>query len=143
MANRVVLNPLEVQRQSIGLATRLVSRTCDDIRDSAKRRVQVRTGQTRATIRTSIKVTTSHVRGTVESTKKQAMILHDGSKPHVILPRKKRALAFYWKKIGQHVVLSGVNHPGTRGTRYLTIPLVAYGTARGFRVTLRPRSPFS
>jgi len=36
-----------------------------------------------------------------------------GTKPHPIVPRRARALAFYWEKVGADVVLPHVNHPGT------------------------------
>jgi hypothetical protein len=36
-----------------------------------------------------------------------------GTPPHVILPRNKQALAFYWTKMGRDVVFKSVQHPGT------------------------------
>ena len=43
---------------------------------------------------------------------------HDGTKPHTIRPRRRRALRFV---SGGHVVYATrVRHPGTRGTKFLT-----------------------
>lgn len=42
----------------------------------------------------------------------QAETTEKGARPHVIVPRSKRALSFYWRKAGRVVVLKKVNHPG-------------------------------
>lgn len=47
-----------------------------------------------------------------------ALIHHEGTRPHVILPRIKTALVF--SVGGQTVVARRVNHPGTKPNRYLT-----------------------
>jgi hypothetical protein len=47
-----------------------------------------------------------------------AMIYHQGSKPHVIKPRRARVLVF-WTGTGK-VITHRVNHPGTQPNRYLT-----------------------
>lgn len=38
---------------------------------------------------------------------------------YVILPRNKRYLRFYWRKVGRIVTLPSVRHPGQRGKNYL------------------------
>jgi hypothetical protein len=50
---------------------------------------------------------------------------HDGSRPHVITPRRRKALRFTVG--GQVVFRTRVMHPGTTGTRFLTdsLPLAA------------------
>lgn len=48
-----------------------------------------------------------------------AIYVHEGTGPHVILPREKEALAF------GGVVVRKVNHPGTRAYKYLEGPLIA------------------
>ena len=45
--------------------------------------------------------------------------------PHVITPRTKRALAFYWTAGGYFVVTKRVYHPGTRAQDFLTPSLAA------------------
>jgi hypothetical protein len=46
---------------------------------------------------------------------------HDGTRPHVIRARRKKALRFMIN--GQVVFRTKVNHPGTTGTLFLTMAL--------------------
>lgn len=48
---------------------------------------------------------------------------HDGAPPHVIRPRRRKALRFV--SGGQIVFAREVHHPGNRGTRFLTRALEA------------------
>lgn len=48
-----------------------------------------------------------------------ALIHHDGTRPHIIEPRTKQALAFY-KPDGGLIITRRVHHPGTHPNRYLT-----------------------
>lgn len=41
-----------------------------------------------------------------------------GTRPHVIKPRTKQALAFYWPKAGGTVIVKSVNHPGTQANEF-------------------------
>lgn len=50
-----------------------------------------------------------------------AYFVHEGTRPHVIDPPGNRAMVF--NAGGRRVYAEKVNHPGTRGKRYLTIPL--------------------
>ncbi len=38
-----------------------------------------------------------------------------GTRPHVIVPRNKSILKFYWERIGETVFRQSVNHPGYEG----------------------------
>lgn len=49
-----------------------------------------------------------------------ALIHHNGTRPHIIRPRKAKMLRFYSQKGGAFVFRSVVHHPGTRPNRYLT-----------------------
>lgn len=53
------------------------------------------------------------------------MIEHDGSKPHIITPRRRKSLRFVAG--GRVVFATKVRHPGTTGTEFLTraLPLAA------------------
>ncbi len=53
---------------------------------------------------------------------------HEGTVAHVIVPRRRKWLWFYWRRIGAEVFAKRVNHPGTQPNRYLTNALPA---ARG------------
>jgi len=67
-----------------------------------------------------------------------AIFPHGGTKAHDIDPRKANGrLVFFWAKVGRVVSLKHVNHPGTKGHFFLTGPLFARGTARGFKVVVR------
>jgi hypothetical protein len=48
---------------------------------------------------------------------------HDGSEPHVIRPRRAKALRFVIN--GRVIFAARVNHPGSRGTYFLTRALPA------------------
>jgi hypothetical protein len=48
---------------------------------------------------------------------------HDGTQPHVIRPRRRKALRFIAG--GQVVFATRVNHPGTRGSHFLSRALAA------------------
>jgi hypothetical protein len=49
-----------------------------------------------------------------------ALIHHEGSKPHTIVPRRAKALAFYSSRAGGMIFTKRVNHPGTKPSRFLT-----------------------
>jgi hypothetical protein len=73
----------------------------------------------------SIRMRQSRVAGgqqlVVYSNVKYAYIVHEGTRPHVIDPKGLRIMVF--NEAGRRVFASRVMHPGTRGKRYLTIPL--------------------
>jgi hypothetical protein len=48
-----------------------------------------------------------------------ALIHHEGSRPHVILPRRAKALAFWPRGSNQLVFAKRVNHPGSKPNPYL------------------------
>ncbi len=45
---------------------------------------------------------------------------HDGTRPHIIRPRRKKVLAFYLPKAGKVIFAREVHHPGTKPNRFLT-----------------------
>lgn len=60
---------------------------------------------------------------TVVADNKIAMIHHNGSRPHIITPRRQTTLRFPVR--GKMVYTKLVNHPGTKPNRFLTDPLRA------------------
>ena len=78
-----------------------------------KQLVAVRTGNTRRTIRLA-KVTR---RSATTSVQGAGAYLESGTRPHVIVPRKKRALRF--KASGGVVFAKRVNHPGTKAQPFM------------------------
>lgn len=85
---------------------------------AAKSQVGVRTGALRASLhmRHFRDPRGQYIR--IGSSMKYALLHHEGTRPHLILPRKRQVLRFYSR--GQIVVTHMVRHPGTRPNRYLT-----------------------
>lgn len=89
------------------------------------------------------------VHAEVEATAEYALMVHNGTIPHVIRPRARNYggglygrggnLHFYWKKVGRYVSFKKVNHPGTHGKFFLTRPLKVAGARYGFIVETTER----
>lgn len=52
--------------------------------------------------------------------KPYAYLLHEGTEPHEIRPRRGKALRFYSQRAAGFVFAKVVHHPGTKANRYLT-----------------------
>lgn len=63
-----------------------------------------------------------------------ALIHHNGTKPHEIVPKTGRFLVFYWPKVGRVVFVKRVQHPGTKPNPFLL------DAARSLGLTVRPAS---
>jgi len=106
-------------------------------------------GTLRASIGTQLKVQGQfQVMARVGSSLRYALVVHQGARRHVIRPKHKRMLSFYWDKAPRDLVtksgpyrgkvmLASVRHPGMKGTRYLTVPLRYWGRELGFKVYTR------
>jgi len=90
----------------------------------AKRLVRVKTGGLRASIRSPMSSGATYVECKIGSNKRHALMEHEGTKPHVILPHGQY---LRFRSRGRVIYARRVLHPGTRGTHYLTIPLQIYG----------------
>lgn len=65
-----------------------------------------------------------------------AAVVNDGSRPHVIRPRRAKALRF---RIGGRIVYATyVNHPGTKGTKFLDRAVSDVLRGAGWNVTRTP-----
>lgn len=63
--------------------------------------------------------------GQIVAVPKHAIMVHEGTIPHVIKPRNPTGkLVFFWAKKGRVVSLNSVNHPGTRANQFLVRALV-------------------
>lgn len=84
----------------------------------AKAQVGVDTGDLKKSI--SYKIITLHgsLAVRVTAADKKAMMHHEGTRPHIIRPRRKQTLRF--KQHGKIVYAKVVYHPGTRPNRFLT-----------------------
>ena len=88
------------------------------VQAQAKRRVGVKSGKLRDSIKFTIKPTAFGQVVTLGSDVSYALLHHEGSRPHVILPVVAKQLVFVAG--GRVVRTNRVNHPGTRPNRYLT-----------------------
>lgn len=88
------------------------------IKAAAKGQVGFKTGALRASIhmRHSRDARGQYIK--IGSPLPYARVHHEGSKPHLIKPNKRRALRYF--KDGFMVFAHQVRHPGTRPNRYLT-----------------------
>lgn len=106
-------------------------------------------GRLRASIGSELKVRGQfRIDGKVGSTVNYALVVHRGARRHLILPKHKRMLSFFWDKAPRRLVtqtgpyagrvmLARVMHPGMRGVHYLTVPLRYWGHLDGFKVYTR------
>lgn len=84
----------------------------------AQHDVGVKTGALRASITSRLTVQSTGLVMTVGSANRVAYLHHEGTKPHVILPRRANALRF--EMHGKIVIARKVNHPGTKANPYLS-----------------------
>jgi hypothetical protein len=101
-----------------GMVGKYIYKRAQAIAIAAKRQVGVSTGLLKASIHVR------HERGAtgqyvkVGSSVRQALLHHEGSKPHVIVANRAQTLRF--TAGGRVVYTRQVSHPGTRANRYLT-----------------------
>jgi hypothetical protein len=132
---RLDLDRSHVLAVGVSLAAPYVAETTRRVLNRARVGSPVRYGVLRASHRMTMRARRTFVAGRVEVTAKYAQMVHDGTRPHVIRPRRKQALRFLWKKKGRWVVFKKVNHPGTRGRPWLWRALVETAVPRDFKVT--------
>ena len=135
---RVTIYASVVKAQSLQLARRLIDDVLDEVIVQAK--IITLTGEyttgelSRSIRRTPLTIRGDVVTGEVGSNLPYAHFVHDGTKPHFILPRGNYPLRFYWKKVGHHVRFNIVGHPGQRAKKFLTGPLTLIAARHGWVV---------
>lgn len=126
-----------LQRQLTGPQSEMVRVLRDTARqtvNAAKLRSPVDTGGLRTAHRAEeIRVQGLKATTAVVADKDYAAAVHDGSRPHIIRPRNKKALAF--KKGGKTVFATKVNHPGAPPRPWLLNAAKDVAGRRGFIVT--------
>jgi hypothetical protein len=111
-----------------------VTKVTRQILNRAKVLAPVRTGRLRSSGRMDVKITHIGPTGVVTFPVRYAQFVHDGTRPHVIRAKNKKALKF---KIGQKVLYRQVvNHPGTKPRPFLTRAMVEVAPANNFLVTV-------
>ena len=83
----------------------------------ARKQVGVKTGRLRQSIHWRHERNTRYQRVLVIASARHAYAHHEGTRPHLILPRRRKALSFSAR--GRLVVAKVVRHPGTKPNRYL------------------------
>lgn len=102
----------------------------------AKILAPVDTGRLRASIRLERRsVLGLRQRWTIGSDVEYAPMVNDGTRPHLIRPRRAQALRF--KVDGRTVFARVVRHPGTRARPFLDRALREVTAARGYTIRQR------
>lgn len=109
---------------SHGTVGRMLHRTGNRITQLAKLQVGKKTGRLKNSIRFQhIRRSVLGPRVKVGAYTKYALAHHQGTRPHIITPRKPGGTLIFRK--GPRIIATKVvRHPGTRPNRYLTVPMV-------------------
>jgi hypothetical protein len=129
----LTINGAAVNRIGLSVARRQVLDTLRAVRNRADVLTPVRTGNLRHNNQVRLSERGLIVTGEVYNSAQYAGFVHDGTRPHVIRPRRKKALRFILD--GQVVIVKKVNHPGTRGRPWLKRALEEVAPRHGFVIT--------
>lgn len=134
---RVQFNNAEMVRVPTEAALGLVTKAARRTTNRAKFYAPVDTGRLRSSIGTfGLKITRDSVRQSVGTTRvKYAMAQHEGARARIIVPRRARALRFYWDVTGRVEYFKKVNWPGIGATPFLTTGLREAAEPLGFSVS--------
>lgn len=111
-----------VLRSPGGLVYPYIDKKAKQIVRLAKIQVGVDTGDLRSSIGYTIRGG-GPVYAKVTASDRKAMMHHQGTSPHIITPKKSKALKFSSR--GKIVVTKKVYHPGTKANHFLIDPLRA------------------
>lgn len=109
-------------REPGGLVYPYIEKKAKQVVRLAKAQVGVDTGDLKRSIGYTIRGG-APVYAKITASDKKAMMHHEGTKPHIIRPKKAQALRF--SSHGKIVVTKLVHHPGTKPNHFLTDPLKA------------------
>ena len=128
---RIRLDRAELSRTIRGASRRELEVAARQVMNRAKVLAPVRTGRLRASIRVeSRRTATLRSKFTIGSDVEYAAFVNDGTRPHIIRPRRAQALRFV---IGGRVVFAKVvHHPGTRARPFLDKALREVAASRGY-----------
>lgn len=108
----------DLTRSRTGLVGQHLQRLVNRLESLARRQVGVDTGKLRKSIFSNIRIDAKGLIGTVGANDRIAMIHHQGTRPHIIVPNRKQTLRFSAR--GKIVYTKLVHHPGTKPNRFLT-----------------------
>lgn len=127
---RLVLSSPDLRR-TFAVAGRMAVRDfARQVQNRARVLAPVDTGRLRNSIRVRNTMTWRGPSAVVGTDVQYARMVHDGTAPHIIRPRTKKALKF--KVGGRTVFAKYVNHPGTRGRPFLDRALREVAAAEGW-----------
>ena len=129
---RVDLYNLVIKETLHGLAGKDVVRVGMEVFNRAKVMTPVDTGNLRNSHQIKIKQTETKVTFEVYTRAKYALAVHEGRRPVIIYPNKKKALAFVWH--GQPMVRKWVSQPARRGRPWLRDALREVAASEGYRM---------
>lgn len=136
---------VRVDRRAILLAARREAR--ENLRTGLRRAqsrakilAPVDTGRLRASIQYEIRNRALGVTGRLFSNVSYADMVHDGTRPHIIRPRRPGGVLRFTVD-GQVVYARFVRHPGTRGRPFLADAMRQVGPSMGWSVTGRDATP--
>lgn len=132
---RIVLDKLGLKADANRFAGGRVRATTRRVLTRSTVLCPVDSGRLRASGRMKFREAARGPTGTVEYPVKYAAAVHDGSRPHIIRAKKKKALAFKWH--GQTVIVKSVRHPGTTGRPFLRQAAEEIAAAEGVRFVRR------
>lgn len=108
----------EMTKSPTGMTGKYLRKRAIILQGLAQRQVGVKTGTLRKSIRYQLVTDSKGLIATVGANNRIALMHHNGTKPHIILPRRAQTLRFY--SHGRIVYSKMVHHPGTRPNKYLT-----------------------
>jgi hypothetical protein len=162
---KIDLNNLRVAQVGVELAAKEIAEATRQTLNRANVLTPVKFGNLRAGNQMTMKARRLSVAGTVENRVSYALAVHNGTKPHTISARRRKALRFFWgaaggvqvfvprtaagKKMGTGLrkgkggvalwIGKGfVRHPGTRARPWLDDALREMAAQRGYRYTPGP-----
>jgi hypothetical protein len=140
VAIRLTVNAAAANRAGIKAAKLKVTDVTRQVLNRADVLTPVDTGNLRRNNHMRVKTRRSQVTGEVYNPTKYADWVHNGTRPHVIQPKKKRLFrkrkkALRFEVAGEVVFAAKVNHPGTPGQPWLRQAMEEIAPRYGFVVT--------
>jgi hypothetical protein len=134
---RIIWNRAEIYATATKPAISLVRRAARQTSSRAKFYAPVDTGRLRSSIgEFGFTVSRDSVRIFVGTTRiRYAMAQHEGARARTIVPRRARALRFYWDVTGRIEFFRSVQWPGIGGTPFLTTGMREACVPLGFAVS--------
>lgn len=132
MVGTIRLDRRAVTAELNRLASRDVARVAREVEARAKQLAPVDTGRLRSSISARPRVTFRGPTVRVAADVNYATFVENGTKPHVIRPRRAKVLKF---KVGGRTVYARiVHHPGTKAQPFLSRAVREVGIRNGYNV---------